>query len=173
MTVDNQAFVDLIKLLEEESQIYTEMRDLLDREREALLHLKATELGEIVSRKETLGLRIKALDESRKVLSERLGRRLGIAPEELTVTALCRYAPRELAERLDSVRTELRSCATECKAVNDYNAQAAHRGLDLITGAVQFLLDEADPAGKVYQKKAKYGSSYVRSQGPAMISQEV
>ena len=172
MTSNHQAFEDLIKLLEEESEIYGEMGELLEAEQDALRRLAAPELGEITARKETLALRVKDLDESRKVMSEGLGRRLEIAPEELTVTALCERAPASASRRLHQVRTTLRDRASACKAINDYNSRAARRGLDLVSGAIGYLLQDADPTGKVYKKKGGYGqaSRHVR---PAMVSQEV
>lgn len=172
MNADHQAFLELILMLEEESGIYGQMADLLEQERHALLHLAASDLSEVCSQKETLGLRIKALDESRKVMSERMARRYGILPEKLTVTELTRFAPADLAGRLDRVKVQLRAQAERCKTINDYNSRAARRGIDLVSGAINHLLAEADPAGRVYQKKGNYRPTAAHA-GPAVISREV
>lgn len=163
-------FDDLISLLLEEAAIYRQMSALLAEEREALLSMAASDLAEICARKETLALRVKALDESRKLLSDRLGRRFGIAPADLTVSTLCRLAPKPVAERLDAARKELRELALECKNLNEANSRAARRGVDLITSAVEFLLADPDPAGRVYQKKGGYGAPARRS--PEVVSHQ-
>ena len=170
MYTDEKSWDDLVRLLEEETEIYGRMGELLQGEREALLHLEAARLAEICSEKETLGLRIKALDESRKILSERLGRRFAIPCDRLTLSELCRRAPLEKSERLQRARGELRRRAHHCKQLNDYNSRAARRGLDLMNGAIDFLLTEGDPAGKVYEKSGGYGPG---RKSPSMISQQV
>jgi flagellar biosynthesis/type III secretory pathway chaperone len=171
MSADYQSFADLIALLEEEAGIYSELADLLTREREALLRLAASEIAEICSQKETLGLRVKALDESRRLLSDRMGRRYGLHPDMLTVTELLRFAPADLAAKLDGARTRLRERANLCKEINEYNSRAARRGLDLVSGAMDHLLNGADPAGKVYQKQGGYGRN-ARRTAPAVVSHQ-
>lgn len=171
MNADHQAFADLITLLDEEAGIYGQLADLLEKERAALLHLAASDLAEICAQKETLGLRVKALDESRRLLSERMGRRYGIVQEKLTVTELLKFAPTEFAAKLDSTRTRLRERVNLCRSINDSNSQAARRGLDLMNGAIDHLLQSSDPAGKVYQKKGGYGRAIHRA-APAVVSHE-
>jgi flagellar biosynthesis/type III secretory pathway chaperone len=170
MQRDAKPFLDLIELLEEELSIYSRMRELLDRESHALLHMAASELGEICSAKETLALRVKALDESRKILGERLGRQFAIAPGQLTVSSLCQFAPPEVAPRLGSVRDRLREEALACKQLNDLNSRAARKGIELVSGAVDFLVKNSDPAGKVYEaKKTPYGT---QKRAPMVVSRE-
>ena len=171
MTIEQKPLQDLICLLEEESSIYVQLHELLEQERQALLHLSPSDLGEIGARKETLALRIKALDESRKVLGGRLGRMLGIDPDQLTVTAMIERIPSDLAGRLERVRHELKERALACKEANDFNSRAARRGLDLINSTIEHLLSDPDPAGKVYQNKGGYGNS--GRQSPVMVSREV
>ena len=146
-----QTYAALISLLEQEEAIYGEMAVALNEEREALLAMAADRLGELASRKETLALRVKALDESRKLLARRLESALGIPPEELTVTRLVQHAPSGMGERLRRVGQTLRQSVERCQAVNQFNERAARRGMSLLGGAIQYLIAQADPAGKLYQ----------------------
>jgi flagellar biosynthesis/type III secretory pathway chaperone len=172
MQREDRSFPDLITLLEEEVTIYSQIRDLLERERHALLHMAASELGEICAAKETLALRIKALDESRRILSERLGRRLSISPDDLTVSKLCEFAPAGLKEKLSIARDQLREQALACRELNEINASAARKGLEIVTTAVEFLVRESDPAGKVYEaKKSPYAAAARRA--PAIVSRQM
>lgn len=154
----HQSFEALISLLEQEAAIYEEMALLLDQEREALLGLALDRLGELTSRKETLGLRIKAMDESRKLLARRLGAAYGLAPDQVTLTTLGKLAPPDTAQRLGRIGQRLRETVERCQAVNDYNARAAHRGMDLVSGAIEYLIAQADPAGQVYQAPRPAGA---------------
>jgi flagellar biosynthesis/type III secretory pathway chaperone len=172
MALQRRTFQDLIALLAEESEIYEAFGKLLEDERDALMHLRASELGEITSQKETLALRIKALDESRKVMSEQLGRRFDLERDQVTIKALREFATPGESARLEEIRLELRERALECKRINDENARAARVGLDLIQNASEFLVGQADPAGKIYQKKGGYASE-ARRRTPAIVSKQV
>jgi flagellar biosynthesis/type III secretory pathway chaperone len=149
-----QAFQALGTLLQHEQAIYEQMAGLLEQEREALLAMAADRLGEIVAQKETLALRVKALDESRKVLARRLGALIGLTPDQVTVANLCAQAPAELAGPLAQAGEGLRRVVLRCQEINAFNAQAANRGLELVSGMMEHLLERADPAGKVYQPPA-------------------
>ncbi|HOE96936.1 MAG TPA: flagellar protein FlgN [Candidatus Sumerlaeota bacterium] len=149
--MSEQPYESLLTLLGEERAIYEEMADLLDQEREAMLAMAVDRLAEIVARKETLALRIKALDESRRVLARRLGAALGLPPHELTISELYAAAPAEIAGRLRAVGAALREVVVRCREINQFNERAARRGLELVGGAIQTLLEQADPTGKVYE----------------------
>lgn len=157
-----QTFQALLALLEQEESIYSEMATLLEQEREALLAMKVDRLGQIASRKETLGLRIKAMDESRKMLSRRLGAALGLESDKITLTVLSQVAPADVGVRLGQIGQKLKQIVLKCQAANEFNARAACRGLDLVSGAIEYLIAQADPAGKLYQapKKGKALGGY-------------
>lgn len=172
--MDTSSFESLIDLLEQEQAIYEELARLLEDEREALVKVAADRLGEIVARKETLALRIKALDESRKLLACRMGKACGYANEQVTVSALCEKAPPEVSGRLRKVAHSLRHVVEHCRELNQYNDRATRRGLDVISGVVKHLIDQADPAGKLYQKSKRpaYGHGAARKGASSLISRE-
>lgn len=173
MNNSRQLFSDLIDLLTEETEIYDRLSVLLDREKEALLKWDVSALGELASAKETLGLRIRTLDESRRILAERLGRDLGLPREDLTVTRLSEFVPPDLRDRLLSARDLLRERAVACKTINEYNARAAQQGIRTISSAVEFLVAEATHNDQVYQKKGGYRRAAPGHGRPAVISRQV
>lgn len=171
----DQSFNALISLLEQEEAIYSEMASLLDKEREALLAMALDRLGELTSRKETLALRIKAMDESRRLLARRLGAAFGLDPEQITLVALCRLAPPEIAMRLSRIGIRLKETVKLCQTTNDFNARAAHRGMELVSGSIEYLIAQADPAGKVYQAPGArgYAAAGRRPGSSGFISRQV
>jgi flagellar biosynthesis/type III secretory pathway chaperone len=174
-TNDHRHFDALIDLLTQEETIYREMSSLLDEERQAMLGLAVERLGEIASRKETLALRIKALDESRKLLARRLGAQFGLRAEQVTVSNLCPRAPGPTAGRLEATARRLRATVLECQEKNNYNARAAARGMDLIGGAIDHLIAQADPSGKVYQPTKQRTHGYAtlsKTTGSGLISRQ-
>lgn len=165
-------FDALIALLGQEQAIYEEMAELLDAEGEALNKMAAHRLSEIVTRKETLVLRVKALDESRRLLARRLGAALGIAGADLTLTNMAARASSGMGRRLIAAGESLRAAIERCRTINERNSVAARRGLDLIGDAARWVIEQADPVGPVYQPgrgRAGYGAA---GRGPAFISRE-
>ncbi len=167
-----QALQSLVELLRQELAIYETMAELLGEEREALASLAADRLGELTARKETLVLRVKALDESRRLLARRLAAAAGVAPDDVTVSKLIEVAPPNMAAALADVAARLRDAVRRCRELNDMNARAAARGAELVAGAVRFLVDQAEPSGRVYQDPRRMGAgSYPRATpAPGMIS---
>lgn len=159
--MDTQSFESLISLLQQEHAIYCEMAELLAGEREAMLAMAAARVTELTARKQTLVLRIKALDESRKLLARRLGAQCGLDPDGVTLTTLCEFADAPHALRLRTVGEALRQAVLHCQELNRFNERAARRGLELVSGVIQQLIDQADPAGRLYQPPAG-GGGYPR-----------
>lgn len=173
VTGDTANLESLIDLLIQEEAIYRELLAVLDAEHAAMLAMEIARLTDLASRKETLGLRIRGLDESRKVLARRLTHQLGLAPDEVTITRLCELAPVGVAERLAAAGRRLRETVEACQVRNAENARAAHRGLDLVQSAIGHLIDAADPAGKVYQTQRSGPGGYAtisRTSGSGLIS---
>jgi flagellar biosynthesis/type III secretory pathway chaperone len=169
---------NLVALLNEETSIYEELAALLEVEQIALLGMDVAKLGELTSRKETLALRLKGLDESRKIIARRLGQLLGVPSTSITVTRLAQAARGLDGERLARAAERLKAVVLLCQERNADNGRAARKGLELTTSAIEYLLKPGDPAGRVYQ--APYGGSrgYAApgsrpAQAPGLISRQV
>lgn len=141
----------LVDLLQQEILIYREMASVLEEERGAMLAMDFERLSEIVPRKETLALRIKALDESRKMVSNRLALQYRIPVNELTISRLCDALDPSTARQLSMVRDELKAVVCRCQGLNEHNERAARVGMELVHGAMEFMIKEADPAGQLYK----------------------
>ncbi|MEN6626583.1 MAG: flagellar protein FlgN [Candidatus Sumerlaeia bacterium] len=165
-------FESLIALLGQEQAIYEEMAEVLRAEGEALTSMAAHKLAELVSRKETLVLRVKALDESRRLLARRLGAALGLTGADLTVSRLAARAEGGMGWRLIAAGESLRAVIDECRKLNEKNGIAARRGLDLIGDAARWLIEQADPSGPVYRPGRKATAYTSAGRGPAFISRE-
>lgn len=174
--MNTKPFEALIKLLQQEQVIYEELAQLLEIERQALLSMEADQVGQIVSRKQTLALRVKTLDESRKMLSRRLGTLCGLRFEQVTTTQLAKCAPAGVGERLRRAARDLRGVVEHCQQVNKYNDGAARKAVDLLGGAIEYMIQQADPVGQVYTpgKRAQSGGSSSgagkSTGGPGLIS---
>lgn len=165
-------FESLIALLGQEQAIYEEMAHLLKVEGEALLAMAPHRLAELVARKETLVLRVKAMDESRRLLARRLGTALGISGPDLTVSRLAAHADSGMSRRLIAAGEALRAVIEACRKLNERNSCAAKRGLDIVGDAARWLIEQADPSGPVYRPGKKMPGYGVATRTPAFISRQ-
>lgn len=148
----NQATLQaLIDLLRQEEVVYCELREVLEEEHEALTAMAPERVVPLVARKETLALRVKALDQSRRALARKLALELGLAAEHVTVTRLAEAAIEPQAGPLRRQAAALREAVATCQQLNERNAIAARTGQKLVGGLIEQLVVTADPAGQVYQ----------------------
>ena len=166
-----EAFDALLGLLAQEEAIYTEMADLLEREQKALGAMAAGALGELAARKETLALRVKALDESRRVLARRLGASLGLEQDQVTISRLATGVGGDTGRRLTAAGVSLRGVVERCRRLNEANGLAARRGLDLIAGAARWLVEQSDPAGPIW-RPGKAGAYGAPARGRSLITRK-
>lgn len=169
---------NLVTLLGEEHEIYGELAGVLELEHAALLAMEVSELGVCTSRKETLALRLRALDESRRLIAGRLATLLGVPKEAVTITRLCGAAGGAASVRLQLAAERLKMVVQRCHELNQVNSIAARKGLELASGAIQFLLAPPDPAGRVYQSPRGGARGYAAAgsrpaQAPGLISRQV
>lgn len=157
----------LLTLLAEERAIYTTLAQTLETEHDALLKTDLARMNACVCSKETLALRIKGLDESRRMLARRLATALGVSVEEMTLTRLAEALPPLDGARLREAGQHLRTLAERCRDLNDANGRAAQRGADLLGAAVGFLVGQNDPAGRIYAPPTRGRSGAYPPQGAA------
>lgn len=141
----------LIDLLDQEEAIYAELGRLLEEEHELIPALALSRIEELSARKETLALRIKAMDESRKMLARRVASIFGIKSDEATLGVLCGLVESDQRTQLQLIGDRLRKTLTRCQELNELNGRAIGAGAKLASSAIEYLIEQADPSGKIYK----------------------
>ncbi len=170
MTPDS--YPSLLALLAQEEAIYHEMAGLLEEEGAALTAMAPERVAELVARKETLALRIKALDESRRVLARRLATALGLAPDQVTITLLAELAEPTTGRQLAAAGAALRAVVERCRRLNEENGRAARLGMELVSDTARWLVAQADPAGQVWRPGRKGGGYGAPATGSSLITRQ-
>lgn len=153
--IDLQQFESLIELLDQERFIYADLAGVLEEEGKALVAMRGDLLGECVAAKETLLLRLRALDESRRVIAQRLARAYQLSPTEITMSQLAERAPASLGDRLLAAGSGLRAEVERCIELNKKNERAARSGQTILQSAVEAVIEQSRPADKVYQASSR------------------
>lgn len=130
-------FEGLLTVLKTEIEIYQELLILISRDRELLLKPTLARLQENNSKKETLILKARMLEEVRANTIRKIAERLGIDGRTLKLSVLADYTDGKLRRELLNCRTILRELMERLEEAN-----AACRGLlDSSLTAVESSID--------------------------------
>lgn len=129
----------LVAVLESEEDLYRELRDVLQRERELLVALDAVAFEALVRRKETLAEEGRMLEESRVAVARELAAALGASRDPLPPLAdLCaRLGP--TGARLREAQSRLRALVGATRELLDANATATGDALAQVRATLRML----------------------------------
>jgi hypothetical protein len=136
-------------VLDAEENLYVELRDLLQRERECMVSLDAEGLERAVEAKEALAEEARLLEENRIEVARRLGEALGLADERPTLSRLLELLGGR-GDRLREQHSRLVALLAAVRELVDANACFAREGLDQVQETMR-LLGRLLPQEPVYR----------------------
>lgn len=108
---------NLIELLKSQLALYTEIKDALTREKQAIVEWKFTDTPRLIREKDALFSKERILEEARKTLAGRTAEEYGIS--ETNLQAIIKACPDEENRReLSSLREKLYGTAVEINNEN-------------------------------------------------------
>jgi hypothetical protein len=108
---------------------YRELHEAQVRERELLARLDTEGLDANNNRKETLALEIRAMEEARLRLLDRIADERGVAASEITLTYLAARSRPDLARDFSRLSREFKALAGELDRVNETNRKLVRSSL--------------------------------------------
>lgn len=147
----------LLTILGAEEQVYVELRDLLQRERELMVALDAAGLEEVARRKAELADEGRLVEESRIEVAARLALDLGVEEERPTLSMLCEALGPDAA-MLRAAHTRLVVLVSVVRELLDANVAFAGEHLSQIRGTLR-LLGGMIPLEAVYERNPHAGGS--------------
>ncbi len=149
----------VLTVLEAEEQLYLEMRELLQAERESLLRLDATGIEEAVRGKESLAAEGRFLEETRLELARALGLELGLPEERPKLSILCARMGSE-AGPLREAHSRLVALIGAVRELLDANSAFAGDALLQVRSTLQLL-------GRLIPADPTYGPQRATSSAPS------
>lgn len=134
-----ESIKSLLDVLHEEIVLYRSLVDLLTEEQTALMAADIEALEEIEKKKETMGLRIRLLEESRQGLSDDLQRIVPLPVGEVTLTAIIAASEGMTRHRLRECQSELRGLFNTVSSLVKLNERLVGRSLAFLRGAVSIM----------------------------------
>lgn len=138
MSDETQCAERLCRILEREEALYVELRSVLQRERECIVHLEAEDLELIVREKLALGDEGRMLEEARMGVSRELAESLGLASERLTLSQIC-DAMKGGAPALRAAHTRLVALLGAVRELLEANREFATDATRQVRGALRVL----------------------------------
>ena len=130
---------ELIRILKKEFRLFEDLHAIIIDEKEAFEHLETESIMKNANQKETLALKIKALEESRIALLKRIGDFMKTDDvQNLTVSKIAQSIDEPTRETLLSIAKNLKKTAKEIKKLNSKNKMIAEYTL----GFIDFLISQ-------------------------------
>ena len=135
----NSLLDGLLRLLEEETDLYRSLLSVLQKEKKAVVDSRLEELDEAGKEKEGLILKIRFLEEKRMRFQKRLGDSMGYEPEELTLTKLSQLVEEPYSIRLKICYSNLLGMIPSIQKINHSNRSLLTHSLELVKGSLSLL----------------------------------
>ena len=135
----NEIIQELITILDKELALYRRLLQLLREEKKIMVDYSIDDLGRSNMEKETIGLKLRLLEESRLMLMKRLSPYIDKEPEEITLDDLCEKAEDPLASEIAARRTALKAEIAGVREHNERNRALALHSLSHIQGMINLV----------------------------------
>ena len=145
----------LIGLLKREIVIYRELQATITEEKIILLKPSLERLLESNSKKETVVLKAKMLEEGRLKLVRKIAKSLDLEESEINLTILCSHADPDQQTDLRECQATLNTLLTESREMNQNNKELLNYSLHFLQGSVDFIHSLLSSASACYMPSGK------------------
>ena len=148
------AYDRFLDLLDGEAALYRALLSVLEEEKKAITDANLDGLGETGKKKEKLLLKIRTIEEQRRIMIKDLAESLGCSPHGLTITKLADFVEAPYAVRFKRLCTDLLPLAKTIRDVNDGNKALLRHSVELVRSSFAFL-NNLITANTVYHRSGR------------------
>lgn len=145
----------LIDLLKREIVVYRELQATITQERVILLKPSLDHILESNSKKETVLLKAKMLEEGRVKIVKKIAKMLDLEEREVNLTTLISYADREQEKDLKKCQSILHGLIAKNREINQNNKGLLDYSLQFLQGSVDFIHSLMSSASACYMPSGK------------------
>lgn len=136
----------LIDLLEQEQELYTRLLELLEQEKIVVISSQAGRLTKVTAEKQVMSAQLANLETQRRVLIDRIARKLQIPAAELSLKRIARCVDAADASRILDIRETLQQLIPKVKQANDEGRCLVRHCLGLVQGSMTFIRQLISPS---------------------------
>jgi flagellar biosynthesis/type III secretory pathway chaperone len=145
----------LIDLLKREIAVYRELQATITQEKVILLKPSLDRILESNSRKETVLLKAKMLEEGRFKIVKKIARMLDLEEREINLTLLISYADCDQEKDLRECQSILHGLVAKNREMNQNNKGLIDYSLQFLQGSVDFIHSIMSSASACYMPSGK------------------
>ncbi|HVO65634.1 MAG TPA: flagellar protein FlgN [Syntrophales bacterium] len=145
----------LIILLKGEVVVYRELQAAISHEKITLMKPSLERLLESNSKKETVILKAKMLEDGRLKLIRKIAKILALEENEVNLTVLCSYADNDQKKCLEDCKSILSSLLANNREMNKNNKELVDFSLHFMQGSVDFIHSLLASASACYMPSGK------------------
>lgn len=145
----------LIILLKKEVIVYRELQSTISHEKAILIKPSLERLLESNSKKETVILKAKMLEDGRLKLVKKIAKILALEENEINLTVLYSYADHDQKECLQECQSVLSSLLANNREMNKNNKELLDFSLHFLQGSVNFIHSLISSASACYMPSGK------------------
>jgi flagellar biosynthesis/type III secretory pathway chaperone len=160
----------LIDLLKREIAVYKELQATIAQEKTILLKPSLERILESNSKKETVILKAKMLEEGRLKLVRKIAKMLDLEEKEINLTTLYSYADHLQEKALKECQSVLNELLAKNRKMNRNNKELLDYSLNFLQGSVDFIHSLFSSASTSYMASGKmtpipHNGKIVRTEG--------
>ena len=145
---------ELLKLLEDEIEIFRSLLPVFKKEKEAVLGSDLDELNITLAKKEKLLFNMRSLEKERTHVMNKLAESLELSPDELTLKKLARSVKKPYSIHIKNSGLQLIKLTEKISHVNNANRGMFAHSLNFVKGALTLLQNVIAPS-QVYHRTGK------------------
>jgi flagellar biosynthesis/type III secretory pathway chaperone len=130
---------DLQTILLNEMDLYRELLSILKKEKDVIIELSVDEIMKCIKEKETLGLKLRMLEESRITIIKSLSDRLNIQEEDIKLSRLSEIVDEPYSSQFKRYSSDIRALIKDINEINRYNKEFIEHSLTSIRGSLALL----------------------------------
>jgi len=159
----------LLKLLEDEIEIFRSLLPVFKKEKKAVLTSDFKELNKALEKKEKLLFKMRSLEKKRTQVMNKLEKSLELSPGELTLKKLAQSVKKPYSIRLKNCSLQLLKLTKKIGKANNANKGMFAHSLNFVKGALTLLQNIIAP-GQVYHRTGKVKATH---HGGKVLSGEI
>lgn len=145
---------ELLKLIEDEIEIFRSLLPIFKKEKEAVLASDLNELKLSLAKKEKLLFNMRSLEKKRMHVMNKLAESLKLSPDELTLKKLAKSVKKPYSTRLKNCGLQLLKLTNSISNANNANSGMFVHSLNFLKGAITLLQNIFAP-NQVYHRTGK------------------
>lgn len=137
--LEKQIIIELIKVLEEEANIYDDILKISKNKTGIIVEGKVAELESLVKIEQSLVLKMSRVETLRETLVEKIGAELNIKPQDITISEILKHLKGDEGSDLKACQMKMTRALNELKHSNETNSKLIKNSLDFINFSVNLM----------------------------------